>query len=479
MLNEKEIKDMIQNISETVVKTVVGKVEPVNLSAEDKAKAEIEKLKSYPGRRERLARWTDIWANDGFDSATGKKYSIKQLFEKSQSLATDTKEYDIDGKKVVDHVTSSWYRNLIPQVISNVIREPLPMGAPLTALLTSVRFSGGNSVAFPAVNPAGNIDLDMAERQEYPELDLDMSGSVITTIGKSGIAVAFSDEAIRYSSFDLVAMHARQAVEALKRHKERKAADQIFSLGETFIDNADAGARKSGGRDINGNINYTLILDDIIDAYLDAKQEGWDLNVLIVNPLAWSIFARDPILREQFFRGIGGQFIRYPNGSNNAPQLGVNSPYGKNVGASTAFGRAVGADLGGSQASTMSLSIPGYGGLSLDMIVTPYAPVRWDTSVSKYVTDIAFVDRAHAGLLVIDEDLATEDWRDPSIDAFKMKFRERYSIVNVNNGLASRTFKNIVVDRAYFMEDKIVYDISNGALPAKEDAPALGASSSS
>lgn len=468
-LTKEQIQDMVSNITETVLGTVVGKAE--DAASPEKTEAQkAEKLKEHGVKVEKLDQWSDIWTNDGYDKETGHRFTMQQLFDVSQ---------DMSAKTATDAVTSGWYRNLIPTVVSNIVREPLPMGAPLTALLTPVRFSNGTSMAFPAVNPMGNIDLDMAEREEYPELDLDLSGSVIATIGKSGIAVAFSEEAVRYSSFDLVQMHARQAVEALKRHKERKAADQIFALGSTFIDNADPTGRKSGGRNLAGDINYTLIVDDIVDAYLDAVQEGWQLGTLVVNPLAWSIFAKDPILREQFFRGIGGAFVRYPQGSNNAPELGVNSPYGKNVGPSTAFGQAVGADLGGSQATTMSLAIPGYGGLTFNMIVTPYAPVRFDTTVNQYVTDIAFIDPSQAGLLVIDEDLTTDDWKDPSIDSFKIKFRERYSIVNVNAGKAARVFKNIVIDRAYFMEDKVIWDAANNALPDKADAPYLGQSSSS
>jgi len=407
--------------------------------------------------RERLDTWTQIWKDNGYHRGLDKNVTLNDLIDKSVELAS---------KPGNDAVTSAEYRNLIPHVVSNVIREPLPQNNPLTQMLTQVRFQNGTSITFPAVGAAGNLELDMAEGEEYPELTLDYSGSVTATIGKVGIAVNFTEEAIRYSAFDIVNLHSRQARMALDRHKEKKAADLIFNLGSTFIDNIASGARRSKGRDINGNGNWTLIVDDLIDAYIDALQEGWYLDTLVCHPLAWTIFAKDPILREQFFRGQGGAFWTPPTGGSvYAPQLGVNVPYGKNVGESVALGATSGTSVGGAANATFAFQVPGYGGLGFNIIVTPYATITWNSTLSKWVTDIVMLQADQAGLLVVDEDLYTEDWNDPRVDVYKIKFRERYSMINVNQGKAARVLKNIAIDQAYFMEDKVTWDISNGELP--------------
>ena len=259
-----------------------------------------------------------------------------------------------------------------------------------------------------------------------------------------------------------------QAVQALVRWKEKKASDLIFALGQTFIDNKDTSGnvRHSKGRDSVGAYNYTLLVDDLIDAVMDGVQEGWQFDTIIVNPLAWPIFERDPILREQFFKGInGGSFYNGASGSGiNAASFGVNSPYGKNVGPSTALG---------GENSSMSMIIPNYGGLGLNVILSPFAPFSLDVDTGKYVTDLLLIQKEHAGLIIIDEDLVTDDWTDPTRDVHRMKFRERYGFAIVNEGKAGRAIRNVVVESAHNFDDKIIWDAATGALPS--DSPGLGA----
>jgi hypothetical protein len=405
----------------------------------------------------RIEKWKGIWKNNGVVD-NGTKVQINDMIAKSNELAN----------KATDAVTSQWARNMIPNVISSIVREPISLGNPLTQLLTPVRFSNGTSITLPALGAAGNINCDMGEGEEYPILDLDLSGTVNAHIGKSGIAVSFTEEAIRYSAMDLITLHSRQAVSLLERHKERKAANMIFNTGSTFIDNTNASARHSKGRSISMDYNNTLIVDDLLDAYTDALREGYKLDTLIVHPLAFQIFSHDPILREQFFRGIsGGKFFSAPNGQ--APyyqSLGVNSPYGKNIGPAVGVGLQSNNGSGNKSAGTLAFEVPNYGGFGFNVIVSNYANISWNSTLQKYVTDIAMIQAEHAGLLIVDEELTTEDWKDPSKDIMKIKFRERYALANVNQGKAGRILKGIVIDRAYFGEDKVIWDAATGALPS-------------
>lgn len=446
-------QDSMSEISEGVAAAVTGVLEKIGTDTRTEEEIEIDEAQAV--LIDKKIKWTNLFVNNGYDHKKKASVSIMDMAKSAKELAS----------KATDAVTSEWYENLMPEIISDIIREPVEVGQPLTQLLTPVRFSQGNTITFPAVGPAGNLDLDMGEGEEYPILDLDLSGSVTATIGKSGIAVSFTEETLRYASFDVVGIHSRQAVQALRRHKEAKAADMIFSLGQTFIDNTDPAARKSKGRDINGAFNNTLIVDDLVDAAIDGIQEGWRYDTLVVNPLAWQIFAKDPILREQFFRGMaGGSFWQKPSGeAAYFKSLGSNSPYGKNLGPSVGLGGTNGSDLGGSQNASLSFEIPGYAGFGFNVIVSPYAPVSFDNILQKYVTDIVLLEAEHAGLLIIDEDINIDNWTDPTVDVHKMKFRERYALAQVNAGKAARVFKNIVIDRAYFMEDKVRYNIDGAS----------------
>lgn len=451
----KDLNAIIGDLSDSIshaIKGVLEKASAKDNNDEDLSGTDSEKVIRAKEVQEKIERWTDLFKNNGYHNQF-TRISLEDMLRKSQELAV---------KYANDVVTSQWYRNMIPSVVSNVIREPITLGNPITQLLTPVRFKNGTSIKFPAINAAGHIDCDMGEGEEYPELDLDMNGSVTATIGKCGIGLNFTEESIRYSAFDVIGLHARQAVDVLRRHKEKKAAAQIFSIGTVYINNDSGSALHSKGRGQDGNYNNTLIVDDIVDASLNAFQEGWRLDTMIVNPLAWQIFAKDPILREQFFRGLaGGSFVQIPNGSPaNFPQLGVNTPYGKNVGPSTAVG------LSNPSASSLSFTVPGYGGFGFNVILSNYAPIRFDPSLGLYITDIAMIQADQAGLLVIDEELTTEDWKDIPRDGLRMKFRERYSIVNVNQGKAGRILKGIRVAPAYFIEDKITWTLGTGPLPS-------------
>lgn len=462
-LDSEALKAMMSNVTDAISHSVAGVLEKVvEGQPEQDFESDNDLKKEAQAYNERVSKWTDAWQNNGFVDSINQ-VSLKQMVAKSAELATQAK----------DTVTSQWYRNLIPNVISNIIREPISVGNPLTQLLTPVRFSKGTSITFPALGAVGNINCDRGEGEEFPELELDMSGSVTATIGKSGIAFRLTEEALRYSTFDIVSLYARQALDVLKRHKERKAAGMIYGLGSTFLDNDDVtpNARHTKGRNVSGVLNGTLVVDDLIDAYLDGILEGWNLDTIIVHPMAWQIFARDPILREQFFRGIaGGVFVNKPQGqAAYFPSLGVNAPYGKNVGPSVALGKEH------IHAGSLNIQVPNYG-FGFNVIVSNFAPISLDGVTGKYKTDIVMLQADQAGLLIVDEDITPSDWDDPARDIYKWKFRERYSLANINAGKAARVLKNVQIDRAYFLEDKVTWDLATSPFP--EDIPETSSSSS-
>ena len=47
-------------------------------------------------------------------------------------------------------------------------------------------------------------------------------------------------------------------------------------------------------------------------------------------------------------------------------------------------------------------------------------------------TDIYMFDRNELGALIVDEDIMTEEFRDPRVDMLKIKLRERYDIAILN-----------------------------------------------
>jgi len=74
------------------------------------------------------------------------------------------------------------------------------------------------------------------------------------------------------------------------------------------------------------------------------------------------------------------------------------------------------------------------------------------------------VDTNEIGVLVVDEDVVTEEFDDPARDIRKVKLRERYAVENINNGQAIRTAKGIVIDKSIDPESTPVLHMDTGSV---------------
>jgi hypothetical protein len=81
-------------------------------------------------------------------------------------------------------------------------------------------------------------------------------------------------------------------------------------------------------------------------------------------------------------------------------------------------------------------------------------------------------DSTEIGILAVNEDVVTEDFRDPLRDINNVKMRERYAIQVLNEGQAIRTFAKIVIARSYDLDDKMSLAIT-GAVPTGEQFPSF------
>jgi len=357
--------------------------------------------------------------------------------------------------KLTDALSTPNAPMLLPKVISNIVKEaqePLLVG---TSLLQRINFSFGQTITFPAM---GALEAgDIAEGQEYPEKALSMGGGTTTAnIGKSGIAVKVTDEMIRYSQFDVIGMHLRAAGRALARHKEQKIFNHIRSLGTVAFDNADPTNSAFGvthGRSLGGGANGSVIMDDIFDAYAQVLAQGFFPNTLLMHPLTWTMFIKDPTLRAFVLENGGGTFFATWNGNpgtrapwDNSSQGGLGFSGGQAINqGNTAGGNPSGQPLSAlseySQVQTGAPILPSYFNVPFRIIVSPF--VRYDAATR--LTDIIMFDSSELGVLVVDEDVTTEEFDDPSVDIRKIKIRERYGIGILNEGLAIAVLKNVRV----------------------------------
>lgn len=346
---------------------------------------------------------------------------------------------------------------LLPKVISNIVKEaqePLLVG---TSLLQRINFSFGQTITFPAVGAL--VAADIAEGMEYPERSLQMGGSTVTAnIGKSGVAVKITDEMVRYSQFDVIGMHLRAAGRALARHKEVKIFNLIRAMGVPCFDNVAPTVSLKGvttGRDLSGAGNGSITMDDVFDAYAQIITQGFFPNTLLMHPLTWTMFVKDATLRAFVLANGGGTFFatwtgnpagRAPWDNSSQGGLGVSSgqtitPGSTPSGAANPHGEAISGLLDHPQTINSAPTLPGYLNIPFRIIVSPFVPY----DPRRKLTDIYMFDSSELGVLIVDEDVTTEEFDDPRVDIRKIKLRERYGLGILNEGKAIATLKNVHV----------------------------------
>ncbi len=384
-------------------------------------------------------------------------FEIKDLTEAQFIWATGK---TLEGRPVelADALSTSNAPMFFPKVISNIVREaaePLLVG---TSLLQRVNYAGkGQLITFPATGALTAADI--AEGQEYPIAQLQFGGGTVTAlIGKSGIAVQVTEEMIRYSQFDVIGLHLRAAGRALARHKEVKIFNYIRKMGTPVFDNVSPTSSLLGvttGRDFDGQANGSLTMDDLFDAYAQILTQGFMPNTLLMHPLAWVMFVKDPVLRAFVLANGGGTFFATWTGnpSGRAPwdAAGQNG-FGVATGQLTNPGETAGGGtaphsltptplLSYPQTLNSAPVIPNYFNVPMRIIVSPF--VFFDPR--RKLTDIYMFDGNELGALVVDEEITTEEWNDPSVDIKKIKMRERYAIAILQEGQAIGTIKNVHV----------------------------------
>lgn len=388
----------------------------------------------------------------------------KDRIEISDLLAQDARRREdwLKNEKKLDSVFSTDQPLLLPRVIDESIRMPIEPNIVLTPLLKRINVpKAGSVLTFPAIGNAFKAH-DLGEGQEYREAPtLELSGEVVAKMGKSGIAVKVSEETMRYSMYDVLSLQVKMAGAALQRLKEEKVARLIFEEGGvTFFDNSGSTAQTSG-LNASGARNNTITIDDILLMYADMVNDGFIPDTMIVHPFQWYGFARDPIMRHLFMQGQGGFFYQTFQGS-------IGSPNGSFAGGGL-MNKNYFSDP---QQLATTYQLPSILPTPLRVIVTPYQTCDPTTGTGT----ITVCKSDELGMMLVDEDVTSEEWHEPQRDIKKIKWRERYALALSSNGQAIRHAKNVNWrDKPYAINDYIMstWQAGTGAVQSSSQ-PTLG-----
>jgi hypothetical protein len=379
---------------------------------------ELDQSKVLDGYKNRLKQFQFIWDNSGMD-VDGTEWKVQDM-------------YSVPDAPI-----------LLPKVISTVVREamePMMIGV---SLLQRINFSMGQTILLPAASALSLAELDIPEGGEYPEAKMTQGGAaMVANIGKSGIAVKISDEMVRYSQVDVISMHLRAASRALARHKEVKIFNMVGAEGLVYFDNADPVNSVLGvthGRGFNGAANGAATAEDLFDLWGHLLARGFSGDTMLVHPLTYTMFLKDPNMRAMFFNANTNVLFASWRGQAKGGNPWALAAGGMSVGKIEDVQPDTGVELR-NQAIDSAPILPGYLSNPMTVIVSPF--VSYDPI--KKLTDIMIFDQGELGVLLVDEDPTTEEWDDPARDIRKIKIRERYALGILNEGQAVALIKNAV-----------------------------------
>lgn len=392
-----------------------------------------------------------------------KKAIVSEI---SDNLRTAFKTGGLDVKgnpyTISDALSTPDSHLAVQRVVTEIIQEavePTLIGHLLVDnMFTTER--GTSQVTIRTLGSLGGVDFEIAEEGEYPEIGLNrgQQNTLQAQYGKYGAKVKISEEMIQSSQWNLIDQWIRKTVQALARYKEAKIFKMIADFGKVVFDNqnpTNAIIGRTLGRDIHGQGNGSMTTGDLVDMYSHLLTQGYRPNVILVHPLHWAMFAKDPIIREAgLARGDISQWLN--------SQVSPLNPY-KYI---TGWTGATKAAHGDSQRLTQEEQnllnreapvVPAYAGplTGLTLLVSEYVPYNEATNTA----DIIMLDTRNTGVLITNEPLVIDNWDEKANDMKVFKLREKYALAMYEQGRAVAIAKNISLEpNEIFNNPQIVID---------------------
>jgi hypothetical protein len=350
-----------------------------------------------------------------------------------------------------DAVSITHLRPLLAVSTQEAIREPLELAPTITGLFNKVQVQGMEVRMVQGAIGAALYAEDIGEAGTYPEGNIQVGGGMQTAaIGKSGLQVSFTEEALRYCTWDIMSMNMRYMRDALVRHKEHKAALLLRELGTELFNNTSPSTSLFGtctGRGLDATANGSATADDVFRAASHMAEEGFWPDLLIVHPQTAFMWLQDPVLRNLFMAGNGGSWFNMWQGN-----VGPTDPWSNGSAgiAGPSHGNAitpVGAISGGTPTGiagrewgmTSAPTVPGYFGWPMRVVASPHIPY----DVESGLTDILLASSGNVGLLLQEQEPVTSTWTNERTDVVTAKIVERYAFQVGNQGQSIGIMKNI------------------------------------
>lgn len=402
-----------------------------------------------------------IFRSNGYDKETGEFVELPKLLK------------GLEGKDALDTANAAF---MIPRSLTTIVQEgiePLLIG---TSLLQRVQYVPGMQAVFPAIEPLRAEEV--GDGMDLPIYNINIGGAAqfAVTVKRHGLQLKIAKRFVDESSYPWINFWLRLAGNALARHKEEYIFDFITSLGTVVFDNSTTGRLTTSpvqpikgvttGRNYKGQLNGSMTVDDIFDMYAALLLNGFVPDTMLVHPMAWLMWVKDPVIREFAIQAGGGSFFAQFTGN---PAVQGNPFYnfgglgfgqgqtGQYQNGTLNGGEVANATAGNYQRMQSAPILPSYLGLPFRILVSPF--VRFDP-VNK-LTDIMMFNSRNLGALIVAEDPHVKSFEDARYGIQNMAIEETYGFGILNEGQAIAVAKNVKIrPNEFVMPARSVFNIS-------------------
>jgi hypothetical protein len=406
-----------------------------------------------------LDRVSTIFRTNGYDPETKEYVKLSKLAGLAGTDALDVQNAGF----------------MIPRALTQMVQEgiePLLIG---TSLLQRVDYVNGMQTVFPSIEPLRAEEA--GDGMDLPIYNINVAGaqSFGVTVKRHGLRLKIAKRFIDESSYPWINFWLRLAGNALARHKEEYIFDFITRLGTIVFDNSTAARLANAnpqpikgittGRNYKGQFNGSMVVDDIFDMYAQVLMNGFIPDTLLVHPMAWLMWVKDPVMREFAIQAGGGSFFAQWTG-NPAVQGNKFYNYGGMGQGTGQTGQYQNGNLVGGQTSTSaglpqtqntSFQLPSYLGLPFKILVSPFVNFNPITRT----TDVLMFNSRNLGALIVDEDPHVKSWEDGQYNLTNMSIEETYGFGILNEGQAIAVAKNVKIrPNEFVLPARSVFNLS-------------------
>jgi hypothetical protein len=340
----------------------------------------------------------------------------------TELLTLSNRPKTVPNLPMMETVHSADFKVLFPKVVTSVLQKPKE-GNYIGQSMLSRTINVDAAVRIIEFNTMGPLRaFELAETQEAKEQDPSF-GKQITEfrIKRYGLKLEFALDVIENSAWDIVALYMDEANNALRRKKEELIFTQFEARSVEIFDNSEPSTDKwTSGLASNGvTKNATYGHEDLIDMMAALAGNGYNPSDVLLHPLAWAIWAKDPFLRFQLLHQGG-------------------------------IGQTLGDFTGTDETMSAAAWIP----FGVGVIVSPFVTTALNTNVGTgsatggtfNYTSIYVIDRNNTGVVVMQRSAPrVVEWENPARDIRSMQFDERYSVDLINGGRGSTVAKNVKI----------------------------------